>query len=316
VTKRQRIIFAAIFSALLASSNAPSAARAQSTNPSGNPVTTPQTTPMTPSEKANLDMVLNWWREVIQGRHVELSERYQAEDYIQHNPNVPTGRAGFVKFFSSLGPPINPIPATLSPSPVVQGAKGDFVWLVFEHLGRNPRDTTKTYRFNSIEVLRIQNGKVQEHWDSAKKEPGSAPFVPSTAPAPSTWNTGRLSDSERHNVKLTTEVLKDLLQYGHLELADTLVDPSYIQHNPNVPQGSAGLRSYMTGFHPPREQIKPEWKDAPVLTLANGPYVLMMFNEKEKDPAGKEYAWNHFDVLRIEDGRLKEHWDEETLVIP
>jgi predicted SnoaL-like aldol condensation-catalyzing enzyme len=44
----------------------------------------------------------------------------------------------------------------------------------------------------------------------------------------------------------------------------------------------------------------------------------MMFNEKEKDPAdpGKDYNWNHFDVLRIENGRLKEHWDEETLVIP
>jgi predicted SnoaL-like aldol condensation-catalyzing enzyme len=311
-------MFAAIFFVLLASTNAASVARAQSTESSLNPATTPQTAPMTASEKSNLDMVLNWWRGVIQGRHIELAEKYQADDYIQHNPNVPTGRAGFVKFFSSLGPPINPIPATLSPAPVVQGAKGDFVWLVFEHLRRDPRDPRKTYRFNSIEVLRIQNGKVQEHWDSAKKEPGSAAFVPSIAPAPSTWNTGKLSDSERHNVKLTTEVLKDMLQYGHLELADTLVDPAYIQHNPNVPQGSAGLKSYMTGFHLPHEQITPQWKDAPVLTLANGPYVLMMFNEKEKDPAdpGKDYTWNHFDVLRIENGRLKEHWDEETLVIP
>jgi hypothetical protein len=92
-----------------------------------NPPTAPQTAPMNDRESRNLEMVLNWWREVLRGRHTELSEKYQAEDYIQHDPNVPTGRAAFVKLFGSFGPPINPIPATLSPAPVVKGAKGDFV---------------------------------------------------------------------------------------------------------------------------------------------------------------------------------------------
>ena len=285
---------------------------------STNPATIPQTAPMTASETRNLDFVLSWWREVVQARHVELAGKYQAEDYIQHNPNVPTGRAGFVKFFSGLGPPLNPIPNGLSPAPVVEGAKGDFVWLVFEHEAKDPRDPSWTYRYNSVELLRIQNGKIQEHWDSEKKEPGSPAFIPSTDPAPSAWNTGKLSTSERHNIELTTEVLKDLLQYGHLELADKIIDPGYIQHNPNVLQGSEGLVRYMSGFHVVPETIKPEWKDAPVLALANGPYVLMMWNEKEKDPdnPGKDYLWNHFDVLRIENGLIKEHWDEEKLVLP
>jgi len=76
-----------------------------------NPPTTPQTAPMNASESKNLNMVLNWWREVLRARHAELAEKYQAEDYIQHDPNVPTGRAAFVKFFSGFEPPINPIPA-------------------------------------------------------------------------------------------------------------------------------------------------------------------------------------------------------------
>ncbi len=284
---------------------------------SANPATTPQTAPMTAREKKNLDFVLRWWREVIQARHVEWAEKYQAEDYIQHNPNVPTGRAGFAKFFSSLGPPVNPVPKSLSPAPVVEGAKGDFVWLVFQHQAKNPRDPSKSYHFNSMELVRIQNGKIQEHWDSEKKEPGSPVFVPPKAPAPSTWNAGKLSAIERHNVELATVILKDLLQYGHLELANKIVDPAYIQHNPNVSQGSEGLVRYMSGFHVVAETIKPEWKDAPVLTLASGPYVLMMWNEREKDPAdpGKDYLWNHFDVLRVENDLLKEHWDEEKLVL-
>ncbi len=77
-------------------------------------------------------MVLKWWREVIEAHHTELAEKYLAEDYIQHNPNVPTRRAAFLKVFSSV-PPTNPIPEKLARPPVVEGAKeGDFVWLVFE----------------------------------------------------------------------------------------------------------------------------------------------------------------------------------------
>ena len=57
-------------------------------------------------------------------RHLELAPKYQAENYIQHNINVPTGREGFVKFFSALpGQPMNPIPAKLEPAPALAFAK-------------------------------------------------------------------------------------------------------------------------------------------------------------------------------------------------
>jgi predicted SnoaL-like aldol condensation-catalyzing enzyme len=281
-----------------------------------NPPTTPQTAPMNAKESKNLDMVLNWWREVLRARHAELAEKYQAEDYIQHDPNVPTGRAAFAKFFSSFGPPINPIPATLSPSPVVKGAKGDFVWLIFEHENKDPRDPSKTYRFDTFEILRIQHGKVQEHWDSEKKRPGTPIFIPSSTVAPTKWYTGKLSKDERHNLKLSTEEFKDMLQYGHFELADKIVDPAYVQHNPNVPQGRDGLKRYISQMLPAPEAIKREWKHAPALSLASGPFVVMMWNEKEKDPTdrSKEYIWNHYDAIRIENGLIKEHWDEEILV--
>jgi predicted SnoaL-like aldol condensation-catalyzing enzyme len=284
-----------------------------------NPATAPRTAPMTANEQKNLDMVLNWWREVIEARHTEFAEKYQAENYIQHNPNVPTGRAAFVKFFTGLGPATNPIPDKLTHPPVVQGARGDLVWLVFEYEDKDPRDPKKTYHFNSFDLLRIQDGKVQEHWDSSKKSPNSPPFVPSTAEQASKWSTTNLSAEEQHNVALATEELKDMLQYGHLELADKTMDPGYIQHNPNVPQGRDGFKHFMSrvpGRTP--QQIKPEWKSAPALTLADGPYVLMMWDRKDKDPADptREYTWDHFDVVRIENGMIREHWDEAQIAPP
>src|SRR6516164_2077963 len=196
-----------------------------------NPPTTPQTAPINAQEKKNLD----------------LTSKYQAEDYIQHNPNANTGRAGFVEFFSKFAKTKNPIPATLSNPPVVKGAKGDYVWLIFEPEQKDPRDPSKTYHSNSFDVLRIENGKVQEHWDSAQKMSGSGAVKTGVSPKPPMqWNTGKRSKEEEKTLALGTEELRDMLQYGHLELADKTMDPGYIQHNPNVPQGRDGFKQFMS----------------------------------------------------------------------
>jgi predicted SnoaL-like aldol condensation-catalyzing enzyme len=284
-----------------------------------NPATTPQTAPMTAQEKKNLETALDWWRIVIQSRHVDQAPKYQAETYIQHNPNINTGRDAFVKVFGAR-PPVDPIPEKMANPPVVTGAKGDFVWLIWEREQKDPRDPEKTYHFNTFDVIRFENGKIQEHWDSAKRTEKSAVVEYGVSPKPpSQWNTGKLSKEEKTAEALATEELKDMLQYGHLELADKTMDPGYIQHNPNVPQGRDGFKAFMSrvpGRTP--QEIKPEWKNAPVLTLANGPYVVMMWDRKEKDPAdaSKEYVWNHYDVVRVENGKIKEHWDEAIINPP
>ena len=136
-----------------------------------NPPTKPQMAPMTAQEKKNLDMVLTWWRVSASKRAMWTGRpSIRPRDYIQHNPNINTGRAGFVAFFTKLRrKPIDPIPASLPNTPVVMGAKGDFVWLIFETEAKDPRNPANTYHSNTFDVMRIQNGKVQEHWDSAQK---------------------------------------------------------------------------------------------------------------------------------------------------
>jgi predicted SnoaL-like aldol condensation-catalyzing enzyme len=285
-----------------------------------NPPTTPQSAPMNKQEKKNLDMVLEWWRVVIQNRQMDQAPKYQAEDYIQHNPSVNTGRAGFVEFFSKLPKPNVADPSKLANEPVVKGAKGDFVWLIYETEQKDPRDPSKTYHSNSFEVIRIQNSKVQEHWDSAQKMPHSGNINTGISPKPpSEWNTGKLSKEEEQTRAMATEELKDMLQYGHLELADKTMDPGYIQHNPNVPQGRDGFKAFMSA-RPGRkpEEIKPEWPNPPVLTLIDGPYSVMMWDRTSKDPddPSKEYKWNHYDIVRMENGHIKEHWDEAKIAPP
>ncbi len=286
-------------------------ALAQSGNPI-NPPTNPQTASMmSASEQQNLDLVLKWWREVIEGHHTELAEKYLAEDCIQHNPNIPSGRAALVKVLSRV-PAKEPMPEKLSHPPVVEGAKGDFVWLIFENEAPDPQDLSKAYYYYDFDVLRLQNGRIQEHWDSAKRVSGSPDFVSAAAPPPSTWNAGRLSTTEQHNIGIAADDFKVMLQSGHFEVADKTIGPTYIEHNPYGLNGREAFiqsMSSLLGCSP--GEMKPKCQSDPSLTLANGPYVLMMWQINDKDPTNpiKTYTRSHFDVLRIEGGLEKEHWD-------
>jgi predicted SnoaL-like aldol condensation-catalyzing enzyme len=272
-----------------------------------------QSSSMTPQEQANLKFVLDWWREVLEGRHLDLAPKYQAENYIQHNINVPTGRDGFVKFFSARGQgPVNPIPTKLANPPVVQFAKGDFVALIWEREGKDPTDPSKTYKYNTYDLLRLQNGKVQEHWDYAIKVKGGP-----TGGAPDGIDYDsvklNLSPQEQKNLEIATVEFKDILQYGHTELADKVMAPGYIQHNPNVPTGRAAFVEFFSKIRKP-EPIKPEWKNKPTLTLVSGSYVFFMFKRMEKDPddPNKTYPAYWFDMVRVDDGMIQEHWDAAT----
>ena len=294
------LLFAAFFSAF-----------GQSAQP-GHLPTKKQVAHMTPEVEKNLAFVLDWWREVVEARHTELAANYAAEDFIQHNPNVPTGRAALVTFFKTLGPAIEPIPDRLANPPVVEGAKGNFVWLVFEHKFKDPKDTSQSVYDYSFDLFRIQNGKIQEHWDAARKDPGSPAFIPSTAPPPSTWNTAKPSTAEQQNLAIATRFEKNVVEYGHIEDIEELISSSFIEHNPVMPADREGLKQFIHSLpdHQPQD-IKPEWKNAPVLEFTNDPFVVMMWEKRYKDPSDptREYTRNHFEILRIEDGRIQEIWN-------
>ena len=116
----------------------------------------------------NKRFVYDFWREVLEGRHVELAEKYMSEGYIQHNPNVPTGRAAFVGFFGRLEP--LPIVPEIKGQVVSITAEGDLVTLAFGREYPHPDDATKMCTTTWFDMFRLEDGKIAEHWDSAKIE--------------------------------------------------------------------------------------------------------------------------------------------------
>ena len=117
---------------------------------------------------ANKRLVYDFWREVFEGGHMELADKYLAEGYIQHNPMVPTGRAAFVEAFGKRVKPV-PIEARIKAPLVAIVAEGDLVVLSFARELEDPKDPSKKYSSTWFDMFRIENGKLAEHWDPALK---------------------------------------------------------------------------------------------------------------------------------------------------
>jgi predicted SnoaL-like aldol condensation-catalyzing enzyme len=117
---------------------------------------------------ANKRLVYDFWREVFEGGHMELADKYMAESYIQHNPNVATGRAAFIEAFSKRVKP-QAIEAKVKAPIVAIVAEGDLVVFGFVREGTDPKDVAKKYTTTWFDMFRIESGKIAEHWDSAPK---------------------------------------------------------------------------------------------------------------------------------------------------
>jgi predicted SnoaL-like aldol condensation-catalyzing enzyme len=85
-----------------------------------------------------------------------------AEDYIQHNPNVQTGRKPFMDFFGQFErQPVRPEIDNL----VTMVAEGDLVVLAFKREIPDPGNPGHMYTTTWFDMLRIKNGMIVEHWD-------------------------------------------------------------------------------------------------------------------------------------------------------
>jgi len=118
---------------------------------------------------ANKRLVYDFWREVFEAGRMDLAPKYMAESYIQHNPMVPTGRAAFVEYFSRVAKP-KPIADKVAAPLVAILADGDLVVLVFAREAPDPKDAAIKYTTTWFDMFRIEDGKIAEHWDPARKQ--------------------------------------------------------------------------------------------------------------------------------------------------
>jgi predicted SnoaL-like aldol condensation-catalyzing enzyme len=121
-----------------------------------------------PKLAANKKLVFDMWRAIIQAAHTEMAEQYFTKDYIQHNPNVATGRDAMVAYMRSTRP-VKPIEPTITFPLISIMAEGDKVMLASVSYADDPDNPGKRYAGVHFDLFRIENGKIAEHWDSVPK---------------------------------------------------------------------------------------------------------------------------------------------------
>lgn len=86
----------------------------------------------------------------------EYSDRYIGNQYIQHNPHVPDGKAPFVNYFTGYFKE-NPQAKNVIKRAI---AEDDLV-VLHVHSSQNAQDRGEAI----VDIFRVQNGKIVEHWD-------------------------------------------------------------------------------------------------------------------------------------------------------
>jgi predicted SnoaL-like aldol condensation-catalyzing enzyme len=135
-----------------------------------------------PKLARNKKHLFDFWRIVYEGGHIEQAPKYMAEGYIQHNPNVPSGRKAFMDLFRQQRGAPRPIAARMKMPVISIMAERDLVMV--NHV-RKVRDRAKPdhiYYITWFDVFRIdEQGLIAEHWDPSEmwvdgKPPGAEFF--------------------------------------------------------------------------------------------------------------------------------------------
>lgn len=137
-----------------------------------------------PKIARNKKRVFDFWRIVYEGGHMERAAEFMAPEYIQHNPNVESGRDAFVRTIGASRKP-RPVEAT-SHFPIISLiAEGDMVVVMWARKVRDREKPEETYQMTWFDVFRLdaKTGLIAEHWDSSERwgtagRPPGAEFFP------------------------------------------------------------------------------------------------------------------------------------------
>jgi len=124
------------------------------------------TSPAFADIEANKKAVVEFYDLAINKKDFEAASKYFGGKYIQHNPTAPDGIEGFKGFLAFLR---EKFPNAKSEIKRVF-AEGDYV-ILHVHAVREPGTRGRAI----VDIFRLENGKIVEHWDVAQDIPEKMP---------------------------------------------------------------------------------------------------------------------------------------------
>ena len=114
------------------------------------------------------------------------------------------------------------------------------------------------------------------------------------------------------NKRLVWDMWRTLLNGYHIDRAGEYIHPDYIQHNPMANTGLDGMQGFFRSLGIPAREIPEAIPEGVISVMAEGDLVTMAFPRAGTDSCGRQFVSTWFDMFRIQDGLIVEHWDAAT----
>jgi predicted SnoaL-like aldol condensation-catalyzing enzyme len=226
-------------------------------------------------------VIRDFYRRALGAGDTAFVEQFVADDYVNHGPAAPTGKAevlAAVRYMGQLPKPANP------PKPFLRLiAEDDYVVtnLAFEWAG-----TPKVV----IDLFRFRDGKLVEHWDAVEDQPASTPSGRPVMDGPQAPEELHLTGT---NKAVVEAFYRRVVIGGELAALPDFVAPTLMQHNPRIADGVDGLREYL------HREASALAATRMLRVVAEGNFVVI----QAEGPSGM-----HYHVFRLSGGKIAEQW--------
>ena len=229
--------------------------------------------------------------EAVNTRDVAAIEELVTENYIQHNPFLPTGRDAFVQVVTTTLADNN---TKVENQRMLE--EGNFVAMHNLWINAAPFGADTVVSFD---ILRFDdNGKIAEHWDAI--QPWASQTANGNTMIDGPVNITTLDETEA-NKALAVSIIEDVLMGQNPNNITNYIAEDYIQHNPGIDNGLAGIQAavdYLISINNMFQYTTIH------KVIGEGNFVLTI----------SEGQWNgttnaFYDLFRMENGKAVEHWD-------
>ena len=239
-------------------------------------------------ESQNKTLVLKIYNDVINNKQVDLIESLFETNVKLHIPGANNGSTAEASHLQNLQ---NNNPGYIATVKHI-GADGDYV-AVHWHLSAKPDN-----EFNGkavVDLYKLAGGKIVDHWHLTQilsKPTASGNSLFSDLYKYTGTKPLATQESEAANKLLVTSTYLGLFNDKNLSLIDQNIAPSYLQHNPYVPNGSEALRNFVSSRTPGGLSFFATISDDDLVWTFSGNGNLTLV-----------------DIFRVDNTKIVEHYD-------
>ena len=150
-----------------------------------------------------------------------------------------------------------------------------------------------------FDVFRVENGKIAEHWDNLIEEQPVNPSGRSQVDGATEITDRDLT--EENKAKVEDFLTRALINHEQIDFTQYINPANYLQHNPQVADGLDGFGAFMAEMA--KQGISMDYTEVHEV-IGEGNFVLAL----SEGTLGED-ATAFYDLFRMEDGLIVEHWD-------